>query len=111
MTNSRNANTAGIAVARRQQHELIAPNGKELVGLHEQPANALIDDGGEPPRQSQGALMCVIFATLSNSSKPATLEDQFSVPMLRIYYNMWGCCHEISGRKALYRGRWPQDER
>ena len=47
MTNSRNANTAGIAVARRQQHELIAPNGKELVGLHEQPANALIDDGGE----------------------------------------------------------------
>jgi len=34
-------------VARRQQHELIAPNGKELVGLHEQPANALIDDGGE----------------------------------------------------------------
>src|SRR5215831_8038954 len=32
-------------MARGQQHELIAPDGKELVGLHDEPADALIDDG------------------------------------------------------------------
>ena len=31
--------------------------------------------------------------------------------MLRICYNRWGRHREISGRQALYRGRWPQDER
>ena len=34
-------------MTRGQQHELIAPNGKGRVGLHEQPADPLIDDGGE----------------------------------------------------------------
>jgi hypothetical protein len=34
-------------MASGQQYELIAPSGKELVGLHEQPADPLIDDGRE----------------------------------------------------------------
>jgi hypothetical protein len=32
-------------VTRGQQHKLVAPNGKELVGLHNEPADVLIDDG------------------------------------------------------------------
>src|SRR5215813_10903131 len=54
---------------------------------------------------------CVIFATLSNSFRTATVRDKFSVPMLRICYNKRGRRHEIFGHQALYRGRWPQDER
>jgi hypothetical protein len=57
------------------------------------------------------ALICVIFATLYNSFRTATVRDKFSVPMLRICYKKRGRRHEISGRQALYRGRWPQDER
>src|SRR5262245_3473236 len=57
------------------------------------------------------ALICVIFATLYNSFRTATVPDKFSVPMLRICYKKRGRRHEISGRQALYRGRWPQDER
>jgi hypothetical protein len=48
---------------------------------------------------------CVIFATLYNSFRAASLRDKFSVPMLRIYYNSGGCHHEISGRQAICRGR------
>jgi predicted DNA-binding ribbon-helix-helix protein len=33
---------------------------------------------------------CVIFATLYNSFRAASLRDKFSVPMLRIYYNRGG---------------------
>ena len=55
--------------------------------------------------------ICVIFATLRNSFRPATVQDKFSIPMLRIYYNRVGCHHEISSRQALYRARWPQDQR
>jgi hypothetical protein len=57
------------------------------------------------------ALICVIFATLWNFFQAATVRDKFSNSMLRIYYSRWECHHEISGRQALYRGRWPQDER
>src|SRR5262245_52104837 len=57
------------------------------------------------------ALICVIFATLYNSFRTATVRDKFSAPMLRIYYNKRGRRHEIFGRQALYRGCWPQDER
>jgi hypothetical protein len=34
-------------MARGEQHELIAPQGEELVGLHNEPADPLTDDGGE----------------------------------------------------------------
>ena len=36
-------------------------------------------------------LPCVIFATLQNSFKAATVRDKFSIPMLRVYYSQWGC--------------------
>ena len=36
------------------------------------------------------ALICVIFATLQNSFRTATVRDNFSNSMLRIYYSRWG---------------------
>src|SRR6516164_5257367 len=57
-----------------------------------------------------GFTECVIFATLQNLFLTATVQDDFSVWMSRIYYK-WGHLHEVSSHQAFSCRRWSQDER
>src|SRR5207253_3130456 len=57
-----------------------------------------------------GLTDCVIFATLQNLFLTATVQDDFSVWMSRIYYK-WGRLHEVSSHQAFSCRRWSQDER
>src|SRR5215472_9860114 len=57
-----------------------------------------------------GITNCVIFATLQNLFFTATVQDNFSVWMSRIYYK-WGRFHEVSSHQAFSCSRWSQDER
>jgi hypothetical protein len=51
------------------------------------------------------------IASLSGLEAEPSDPLEFSNSMLPVYYSRWGVHHEISRHQALYRDRWPQNER